>query len=205
LKPSDLQEFTALLRDTRQFIEGHLRPSPSFGENRPVLLAKKAPATAIVDTPATLIVKPKTQGQRPLKGGWDLHPMPAPADFSYLRQKLAVFTSTQEPPLKVILVLPEENSHHRLFLENVSKAVTRSFASATVVLYEERLFQQKGIVLAPLSLLLKKFPKAQAHIPFCERETIWIPLENLDIYSHDVNCKRALWKSIQHSFQSFSI
>lgn len=209
---STIKEFAELVRDARKFIQQDLRPIISLARE-----PMRCPAPQVqVQAPAVQVPQlpdeppPRPVPAKPIvapalpKGGWELQAMPAPTDSSPLRQKLAAYTATNDPPLSVLLILPEENGMHRLFLENVSRAVTRSFASATVAIYRDGLLQemQGKLILAPLSLLQKRFPKAQVHIPLQESGMTWIPLENLDIYAHDVTAKRALWMSIQRSFQS---
>ncbi len=213
---STIHEFAKLVHDVRHFIQQDMRPvkekTPPSSAHAPTVqvhtLPKNVPEseTPPPDVLPKQIVPAKATTYIPpiLKGDWELHAMPPPADSSHLHQKLATYTSAQEPPLSVLLILPEDNNPHRLFLENVSRAVTRTFASASVVLYHDGLLgQMQGkLILAPLSLFQKRFPKAQPHIPQQAEGMTWIPLENLDIYAHDVTAKRALWMSIQRSFQS---
>ncbi|MFC2049108.1 hypothetical protein ACFLR2_00330 [Chlamydiota bacterium] len=216
LNKSAAKEFAELVRDARKFLEQNMRiqGAKEKASLPPVKTATSAaaPPPPVEETPPPAMPQappPKPSAApaaSPPKGSWELQAMTmtAPSDTSALRQKLAPYTSTNDPALDVLLILPEENSLHRLFLENVSRAVTRSFASASVTLYHEGLLQEmRGkLILAPLSLLHKRFPKALPHIPVQEGGMTWIPLENLDIYTHDVTAKRALWMSIQRSFQS---
>ena len=221
MNTSTTQEFAKLVRDVRQFIQQDMPPTAKHKKlpssaHMPTLqtlslqtstLQKDPPKTEKpLDSLSTQVVPVKSTTYIPpvIKGDWELHAMSPTLDSSPLRQKLAIYTPMQEPPLRVILVLPEDNNPHRLFLENVSRAVTRTFASACVVLYHDGLIEQMQdkLLLAPLFLFQKKFPKAQTHIPLQEGGLTWIPLENLDIYAHDVTAKRALWMSIQRSFQS---
>ena len=210
------KEFAKLVFDVRQFIQKDMRPvsqqntmNPSAPtslvhppplQKEPLETAKLLPP---VLPPPIIPTKPTTYTPV-IKGNWELQAMPSVEDPAHLRQKLAVYTTIQAPPLRVLLILPEDNNPHRLFLENVSRAVTRTFGSAKVALYQDGILDQiQGkLVLAPLSLFQKKFPKAQIHIPLQDVDMTWIPLENLDIYAHDVTAKRALWMSIQRSFQS---
>ena len=135
---------------------------------------------------------------------WELQPMGQPEEDVSFRNKLASYTQVFEPLISALLVLPEENLGHRLFLENVSRAITRTFAPASVVLYHEALFRDYPckLFLAPLSLLKKKFPHAIPHQLFKIEGCSLIPLGDLDLYGGDAHYKRALWNTIQLSFQS---
>ena len=220
MNTSTLKEFAKLVHDVRQFIQQDTLPlarqkipplsAPTLAIQTPSL-QKEPPAGAKplpISLPAPVMAVKPTTYNPVIKGDWELHAMPPAEHPSHLRQKLAAYLAMQEPPLKVLLILPEDNNPHRLFLENVSRAVTRTFASASIVLYHDGLLSQlqgqmhDKLILAPLSLFQKRFPKAQPHIPLQEEGMNWIPLENLDIYAHDVTAKRALWMSIQRSFQS---
>ena len=130
--------------------------------------------------------------------------MPHTESSATFRNKISPFATTCELHISVFLVLPEENGAHRLFLENVCRAITKAFAPASVVLYQEKLFHacQDKIFLAPLPLLQKKFPHLLPHQIFKAETFTVIPLESLDRYAHDVHCKRMLWNTIQHLFQS---
>lgn len=219
-------EFTKLVSDVRHFIQQDMPPlrevlndklqdltiSKPLSFQSPALQTpsfQKAPPPKTempIEVLSTKVVPIKSTTYTPhvIKGDWELQAMPPAENSSPLRKKLSAYTAMQEPPLKVLLVLPEDNNPHRLFLENVSRAVTRTFASASVVLYFDGLLDtiQGKLLLAPLFLFQKRFPKALTHILLQEEGMNWIPLENLDIYAHDVTAKRALWMSIQRSFQS---
>ena len=145
--------------------------------------------------------KPATQVK---KSAWELQPLAQAEDCAVFRKQIAHYVQTCDPLISVLLLLPEENPLHRLFLENVCRAITRTFTPASVVLFNGALLidEQYKLVLAPCSLLKKKFPDVQPHQSFKTERYSVIPLENLDLYTHDVNSKRALWSTIQRSFQS---
>ena len=209
------RELKDLVHDTRLFIQGPLRMPASINKERPQNLqsvVKSIPVPSVeviveevkkeVNAPPPIELPKKVTVSKEIKrGDWELQPMIQREDSLTMRKKLSNYTETCDPPIAVILILPEENTVHRLFLENVCRAITRTFASASVELYFEGIFQKRecSLFLAPLTLLKKK--SLQAHTLFKEQEQKVIPLENLDVYAHDVNSKRALWTAIQQSFQ----
>jgi hypothetical protein len=186
-------EYLKLVHDVRVLLQTHLKPT------------KKEPTAA--PSPPTFSGKEeqkKKLSSAPKESKWELQAMQQAQERDSLRKKLSLFVRTVEPLLTIFLVLPEESAAHRLFLENVARAITRTFAPASVILYHELLFQncKDRVFLIPISLLKKKFPHAQVHQLLKTDEFKAIALDELDRYAHDVECKRALWIAIQHLFQS---
>jgi hypothetical protein len=186
------QQYLTLVQDTRLFIQAKLHP---------VRLNPPGKAFSPAALPAEPIQKPESKTGKDM---WELQPMAQVEESPFLRKKLSSFVQICDPIVSTLLILPEENPTHRLFLENVSRAITRAFSPASVVLYNEAVLHncQGKILLVPAPLLKKKYPHAQPHHPFKTENFSMIPLENLDLYAHDVNCKLALWNTIQRLFQS---
>lgn len=193
------QQFLKLVQDTRKFIE---QQSPLM-TTRPPHAPVEAPSVQIpVDTVALPVKKAPRATQN--KSAWELQPMSLALGNTPLLNKLSALVQTCEPVIPIFLVLPEENAPHRLFLENVSRAITRTFAPASVILYEEKILSTHSgrIFLAPVTLLQSKFPQAQPHQIIKTGIDTLLPLEPLDLYAEETNCKRALWNAIQLLFRS---
>jgi hypothetical protein len=214
---SDLcREYLQLLQDTRLFIQNQLRPAPLYESPPP----PPSPPTSLpsyqpekkkeVKEKSTREVSklPETEGAKPkIRVTWELHPMAPVEGSGTFHHKLSPYVKICEPLISTLLLLPEENGAHRLFLENVARVITRTFSAATVLLYQEKLFYtgQNKILLAPITLLKRVFPEVEEPHKIFKAETFTlIPLEPLDHYAHDMNCKRILWNTIQHLFQSLS-
>ncbi len=210
------RELATLVRDTRLYLQtlvkGKVEPLVKGkaellvkGKVEPVVKGESAVEKPAPKEAPKVVVKAERAPQPLLPNPkWELHPMEQATLPVGLQGRIASSTQVSDPPLDLCLVLPEENSHHRLFLENVARAVTRSFASSVVVLYQETLFKKpiSRFLLLPADLLQKKFPKARPHHPIVDGGVTWIPLEPLDLYALDINAKRALWMAIQRLFQS---
>lgn len=200
-----------LVRDTRLFIQS-LMPLPKtppreiIPKQKRVEIPEKIDLLEIRDPlpPFPPPVLPRKIETKNSKGEWELHPMTQPEENLDWSKKLANYTQICVPEILAILLLPEENGVHRLFLENISRVLTKTYGPASVLKSEEKMWKKLRYkyIFAPCTLLKKKFPKAEPHISFKEGEVSWIPMENLDLYGHDVQAKRVLWTTIQHLFQS---
>jgi len=178
-------------------------PSPSLVLALPTEVSPPSPVAAPMFMPVVEEATKKTEVLMK-KGHWELQPMPPIETPSSFYKKLSPFLSVIETSLPILLVLPEENTAHRLFLENVARAITRSFAAASVVLYNEEFFRSfhGKLALIPTELLKNKYPGCQPHKIVKTESFTALPLEFLDKYAEDVHCKRALWTAIQSLFQS---
>jgi hypothetical protein len=222
MKNGAWQEYLKLVRETRLFIESQL-PAHTFVEKEeaPFIVNRRKPAEkahkeATPQSPPAPEAKKEILSQVTAKGGqanptimpknteWELHPMGHVEERPSLRQKLSSYVPTCEPQIGAFLILPEENPSHRLFLESLSRAITRSFIPASVVVYDPTLFQKAEgkLIVVPLSLLKKKHPHALPHTLIEEGAFKLLAIENLDLYGHDPTCKRALWRAIQSLFRS---
>ena len=192
------QQYLQLVRDVRSFIQSQIRDVCRKEEPKIV-----SPSTASV-SPSRQEVKKLSEATLSKKSAWELQPMQALESAATFYKKLAPFVSICETQPMVFLILPEENPTHRLFLENVSRAITRTFCPASVVNYSEIHFQsaQGKLFLIPAELLRKKWPGCKPHQSFKTDSFTALPLENLDKYAEDVQCKRTLWNAIQSLFQS---
>lgn len=136
---------------------------------------------------------------------WALIPSP-PADetktlyhrFESLFPKEALTT----PTCSAYLLLVEENPACRLFLENVAKAMTRSFAPTCVALANEKKWESWFIepgtlIVMPLSLVKKKIPQAHIHCFYPIGSSTLLPLEEVECYIQDINLKRILWNTLK--------
>ncbi len=197
-----LQDYLKLIQDTRLFIQREYSL-----EEKNVPIPPPALAPAPIPAPALPPSPPPTKSEKPpqappTKGGWALQPMSQTEETSHFRDNLSSFAKTCAFDISTFLVLPEENGAHRLFLENVSRAITKTFQPSTVVLFQEKLLQMPGkIFLIPLSCLKSQFPNLEPHQFIKTPNTTFLALENLDNYAEDVNCKRALWNAIQLLFR----
>jgi len=135
---------------------------------------------------------------------WELHAMDQVEENLTLRHKLEPFCKTHAPHLPVRIYLTEEHPSHRLFLENVARAITTTYSPAIVCCTQNLSSPPPSVklIIAPISLLNKSFVQVHSHQIFTKNGVQFIPLDNLDLYSEDVNSKRALWAAIQHSFRS---
>jgi hypothetical protein len=222
-------ELVTLAREARLFIQNMIEPHTRKKEEPPSKLQNVKSKN-----PSTSTLKPETinkEKKEILKTLWELHPMSQAEEKWEYYNKVSPFIRLTQPSINVILVLPEEQPTHRLFLENVSRVITKTFAPARVVLYQEEILKKSfnisfglssldskviaeqslkdenkpknqvahKIFLLPLSLIHKE---VEPHVPFLEQGNTWIALDNLDMYLHDANRKRSLWKTIQQLFQS---
>lgn len=201
-----------LVRESRLFIQSQMPPPPrtlpketTFPKQKRVEIPEKVDLITIKEpVPPPLLPKPALKIEKSSKGEWELHPMAQAVENLDWPKKLATYTQTCVPEIVALLLLPEENGAHRLFLENISRALTRTYGPSSVLKYEEKMWKKINCkyILAPCTLLKKKFPKAEPHSSFKEGDQVLIPMENLDLYGHDVQAKRVLWTTIQHLFQS---
>lgn len=141
-----------------------------------------------------------------LQTNWPLLPLPLPeetetlfARFSDVFPKDSLIT---QPNTLIYLLLPEEKEAPRLFLENVSRVITRTLAPASVLFGDEKkceqLLKKEGVlIIAPLSLLKKKFPSLAVHQFYPAGHSTLLPLEELDYYLKDLNLKRTLWNTLK--------
>lgn len=144
-------------------------------------------------TPPPVAPKVQAKAVEKPKQSWSLNSMAPPAQVESRFDQYLTPTSVTIP---ILLVLPEENPQQRLFLENVSRAITQHFAPSKVV----SAIQEAQVVLAPCSLLNKN--DLIPHTPYTEGKTTYIPLNNLDRYQEDRNLKQSLWTTLKRHFQN---
>jgi len=187
---SSRQEFALLLKDTLRFFE-QMQPK------RPAKI-KTLPKATPPPLPKQQPIEKKSTPPPKLEAKWKREPLPLPTESHQLRARFEnVLPNRQsiEPLIPIKLLLVEEKPEHRLFLESVAKAITRSIAPASVVMREEPSSSLK-LLIAPLSYLKKRFPKMQSHEFYQENGLTFFPLEDLDLYLTDNNLKRLLWNSL---------
>lgn len=173
------EAYAALVRDTLRFLQ------------------EKWPTPIRQSTEERAKNPPKVE--KPEENEWALHSMPQ------AEEKTLSFSFKQsELKIPVRLFLSEESPEHRLFLENVARAITSHFSPASVALFQEERFRDPHVkyVLAPVSLLKKEFPQVESHQLFKANGILFLPLEELENYNVDLNLKRALWKTLQNMFRS---
>lgn len=183
------------------------RPPPSLQvvEKKPLPPPPIEPVIAVKNPPPPSPPPKKSEEATPLETKWALIPLPPVDETKTLYHRFASFfpkESLTEPACVAYLLLPEEKPACRLFLENVSKAVTRSLAPACVALAHEKKwdawFADKGkLIAAPLSLVKKKIPLAQTHCFYPIGASTLLALEELESYLHDLNLKRTLWNTLK--------
>ncbi len=226
-------ELALLVRDVRQWIVAQFQPSPSSPKRKvaaPQLRqdASTSKNSASIESterlppPAQKTGEPKEKtesktasnkdpavaAQASKVEGWHLQPLPplpVNSDLVAWKSKLSPFVTVSEPTIAALLIVTDEHPQQRLFLENVARAITRTFGPAQVISPQDPILQKKErrVILAPAPLLRKKFPEAQIDVLIKEENRFWIPMGDLDHYDHNIASKRALWTLIQLSFQSF--
>lgn len=126
---------------------------------------------------------------------WILNPMPLPTETS------PQFTSFFKPiPLYIPIRLFVTETSQTLFLESIARAITKEIAPAS--LFSGRLDtlltnRNVQLILAPLSLLKKRFPQIELHQFFKVEGPTLLALAD----QYDLELKRDLWNSLK-SFQN---
>jgi len=123
---------------------------------------------------------------------WILNPMPLPTEFS------PQFTSFFKAiPLNITIRLFVTDPSQTFFLESVARAITQLVAPAALFSGKlDTLLTNHNIqlVLAPLSLLIKRFPQVQLHQFLKLDGPTLLPLAD----HYDIDLKRTLWNSLKN-------
>ncbi|MEZ5315559.1 MAG: hypothetical protein R3E91_05075 [Chlamydiales bacterium] len=201
----DRQEFILLVHETIEYLKeewGHLfldckvpPQSPLPSNSLPIPLDKEdqtTPKEKKIPPPSTGQVKHSPSSPPPQ---WSLTPLPVPEEevskFSAFFPQLPLYI-----PIRLIMT----NQKEILFLQNVARAITRLIAPATLYKGElATLLKDHNVllILAPLSLLKQKFPRAELHQLLKLDHLSLLPLA--DYYNPDL--KRHLWNTLK-SFQN---
>jgi hypothetical protein len=190
------KEFATLIRATLQYLQDewgeHIRLSL---KEPPPKHSKKIEEEPRFETPAPLPVEKKKNEDPKPSSNWILNPLPLPAEFP------TEFSSLFRPiPLSIPIRLVVAEQSQIFFLESVARALTKLIAPA--MLYSGKidpLLTNSSIllILAPLSLLKKRFPQVELHKLLKFDGPALLPLAD----HYDLELKRALW-NILKSFQN---
>lgn len=201
------QQFSALLKETLRYLQEDLIgvDGPWHGASEkseqpifapPDSAKSKAPLADPLST-GDKGEKPKTQVKEVKKSppvkvtDWTLNPLSLPPDYP------PAFTSYFKAiPLTIPIRLFVAESSQILFLENVSRAITRFIAPS--MLFAGKLDvlltnQNVHLILAPLSVLKKRFPQVELHCFLKIGGTALLPLAD----QYDLELKRNLWKCLK--------
>lgn len=192
------KEFATLIRATIQYLqdewEEHIRLSLKEPPPKHSKQIEEKPKTQF-EIPTPLPVEKKKKEDPKPSANWILNPLPLPAEFS------TEFSSLFRPiPLSIPIRLVVAEQSQIFFLESVARAVTKLIAPA--VLYSGKidpLLTNSSIllILAPLSLLKKRFPQVELHQLLKFDGPALLPLAD----HYDLELKRALWNTLK-SFQN---
>ncbi len=180
------KEFSSLIRATLDFLQEEW--------SEPVRLSLKEkelpPPKPVSPPPKRQPVETKKPEHKP-EVRWKLTPMPLPSEnlphFTH-------FYSSQPLIIPIRLLLVDENQ--TLFLESVARALTQHIAPAA--LFSGKIDalltnQSVQLVLAPLSLLQKRFPQVDLHQLHKLDGPTLLPLAG----HYDIDLKRTLWNTLK--------
>lgn len=205
--------FASLIHDTLLYLqqEGLYTVSPNIPKvaapppvSKAAVIIESPPQkmeTAKVEDEKESTPPPKAPLPQPKKETvkWPLHSMGSiivhPPAFSHL---LKIST----PQIPVIILLAEEEESHRLFVENVARAVTRHFAPTRVLLASDELDSGVKLVLAPIFILRKRLGEIHSHEFYKKDGLTFLPLEDFERYLNDRDLKLSLWNKLKSYFQS---
>lgn len=130
---------------------------------------------------------------------WPLHSMGPiivhPPAFGHLLK-------ISSPQIPIVILLAEEEESHRLFVENVARAVTRHFAPTRVLLASDELDPGAKLVLAPIFILRKRLGEIHSHEFYKKDGLTFLPLEDFERYLNDRDLKLSLWNKLKSYFQN---
>ncbi|MCH9627452.1 MAG: hypothetical protein S4CHLAM2_10920 [Chlamydiales bacterium] len=184
------KEFASLIRATLDFLqEGWPEPVRlSLKEKEPPPPKPISPPPTAA--PATAPVEAKKPETKP-EAKWKLTPFPLPSENL---PHFAQFYSSQ--PLHIPIRLLVVNETQTLFLENVARALTQYMAPAALFSGKiDTLLTNQNIqlVLAPLSLLQKRFSQVDLHQFHKLDGPTLLPLAD----HYDTDLKRTLWNTLK--------
>ncbi len=146
----------------------------------------------------------RTGSSRLSKLEWALNPMPLPLSIDSLFESFCSSLPDLrliKPDIPILLILPIDKPHDRLFLENVSRALTYTLAPARVLLAEETKLSnwcpEAKLIVAPLSFLRKNYPKLHLHCFYPTQGPTLLPIEEVESYLNDLKLKRILWNTLK--------
>lgn len=198
---SELPPVTPISHDFSEKIETlHSEMAPLLGD-KIVEITDPLPAVSKLVKPVTMSKNSHPIPRSISKPAWELQTMPVMSSdngIEALKKKMSTYINLHEPEISVLLTLPEESPPHRLFLESLSKAITRTFASASVVLFDPEVLSPSRalLILTPLFLIQKKYPNAKIHTLLKDENLSLLPLDHLDRYQEDLTNKRTLWRVV---------
>lgn len=193
------QQWIELIKQTRTWIEQKWEEGCRFTYAKPKTI--KLPPS-----PTPPKVLPKADPPIPKldmpKEKWALNPMPLPdsSDSLYHSFKGCFKGETlTEPHVPIVLLLPEDRADHRLFFENVARALTSTKAPAKVRVAKTLPLKELSIqlILAPYSLMQKEYPGLTTHHFYPTKGLTLLPLEEIESYLKDINLKRTLWNTLK--------
>lgn len=192
------QQWVALIKETRSWIEQKWEEGCRFTYAAPIKLKKEPPKPSPQPKPTPPpFYKPEIS-----KIKWELNPMPLPeaadslCDFFRSSFKGTKLTG---PLIPIVLLLPEDRPAHRLFFENVARAITYKVAAARVIIAKAIPFKDPSIklIIAPYSLMQKSYPDLQTHHFYPTKGLTLLPIEEVESYLEDLNLKRTLWNTLK--------
>ncbi|MFZ0565818.1 MAG: hypothetical protein WAM28_06505 [Chlamydiales bacterium] len=136
------------------------------------------------------------------KSNWALNPMPLPeSDEAVHRSFGAIFKGEKlvKPHVPVILLLPTDHPAHRLFLENVARAITYTKSPARVMIAETLPLKEPSVklILAPYTLMQKHYADLEIHCFYPVDGVTLLPLAKIESYLEDINLKHTLWNTLK--------
>ena len=109
-----------------------------------------------------------------------------------LIQEAAPESGLSQPTVPIYLVLFEDLPAHRFFLENVAKAITKNFATASVIVIKSL------TELPPCKLIIAHSSQHKEHeLISTKGNTPLLTLAPFEKYLNDQNLKRTLWNRLQ--------
>ncbi|MCC5831921.1 MAG: hypothetical protein JJU12_02635 [Chlamydiales bacterium] len=194
------KEFATLIRATLQYLQ------EEWGAHPPLVIKEPPPRESKAADAPKPQPEPKPQvikKEKPnLNRNWELNPMPLPTELT------PEFTSLFRPlPLTIPIRIAFADPGQIFFLENVARALTKLIAPTS--LYSGKLDHLLTnhhvlLVLAPLSLLEKRFPQVELHQLLKLDGPTLLPIAD----HYDPKLKRALWnilKSFRNTLPSSSM
>lgn len=191
------KEFAALIKATLHYLQDEWSEHIHIALKEPPPSRAKPPEAEKPAPQSPPVLKPveKKKKEEPPLANWILNPMPLPEERPL--QFNGVF---QTMPLTVPVRLIAADPGQIIFLENVARALTKWIAPAA--LYSGKLDplltnHSVQLVLAPLSLLKKRFPQVELHQLLKIDGPALLPLAD----HYDLQLKRTLWNTLK-SFQN---
>ncbi len=171
------REFAALVRATLTFLQ------PDWNET-----------TSVPSLPLPIKPEPKKKEPPP---PWKLSPPPtSEAPIS----RFSKFFQPQHETTSIYLFALDLSVKQKDFLENVAQAISEHIGPTKLVAAPlQHLLEDPKIrlLIAPFSLLNKKFPEVQSHQYLLMGAQFLLPMEPIDSYLTDLDLKRELWNQLK--------